>query len=143
MLRLIRALFLKMIGGSRNERIVRSHMTWVTEQVNPFEDEMRALSDEQMLERYAALKSRLGAGEDRESVRPEVFALVREASRRARDHRQFDVQLVAGKVLDESWIAEEATGEGKTIACYPAICMAVRAGKNVEKNTAPAIAKDA
>jgi len=131
MLGLIKALFLKMIGGSRNERIVRSHMTWVVERVNPLEDEIRALSDEQMLERCAAIKSRLGAGEARESVRPEVFALTREASRRARDHRQFDVQLVAGKVLDEGWIAEEATGEGKTIACYPAICMAVFEGMHV------------
>ena len=128
MLGLVKALFLKMIGGSRNERIVRSHMRWVAEQVNPFEDQMRALSDEQMLARSRALKDRLAAGEGRDSIKPEAFALVREASRRGRDHRQFDVQLAAGMVLDEGWIAEEATGEGKTIACYPAVYMAVLEG---------------
>jgi len=114
----------KVLGGSRNERIGRSRLKVVAEQVNPHESEMRALSDAQLLAKSAELKRRRSEGESRRSIMPEAFAIVREASRRARDHRQFDVQLVAGMILDEGWIAEEATGEGKTIACYPAIYMA-------------------
>jgi preprotein translocase subunit SecA len=117
-----------MIGGSRNDRIVRGRLRFVTEQVNPLEPEMRALSDERLLARTAELRERLAGGEDRERIKPEAFAVVREASRRARDHRQFDVQLVAGMVLDEGFVAEEATGEGKTIACYPAMYMAALEG---------------
>jgi preprotein translocase subunit SecA len=121
---LIGKVFLKLIGGSRNERILRAKMRVVREEINPLEDDMRALSDGGMLEKSRELCRRREEGEGRRSILPEAFALVREASRRARDHRQFDVQLVAGQVLDDGWIAEEATGEGKTIACYPAIYMA-------------------
>ncbi|KKL51622.1 hypothetical protein LCGC14_2293650, partial [marine sediment metagenome] len=64
-------------------------------------------------------------------ILPEAFAVVRLASWLAQDHRQFDVQFVAGRVLYEGIIAEEATGEGKTIACYPAIFAAVLAGQKV------------
>jgi len=128
MLGLLGKIFIKLIGGTRNDRIIRSRMRFVLERVNPLEPQMRALSDEQMLQKSRELQRRLAGGEGREGIKPEAFALVREASRRARDHRQFDVQLVAGHILDEGWIAEEATGEGKTIACYPAIFMAFLEG---------------
>jgi preprotein translocase subunit SecA len=152
--------FLKLIGGTRNERIIRARMHVVREQIDPLEEQMRGLSDAQMLELSRRLRQRRSAGEGRDSVRAEAFALVRESCRRAREdwertgrlsvmnllpqhrqdvgwvedeelrisdlncHRQYDVQFVAGLILDEGWIAEEATGEGKTIACYPAIYMA-------------------
>jgi len=131
MLGLMKSLFLKLIGGSRNERIVRARMRFITEQVNPLEPQMRALSDEQMRQKSRELRRRLAEGQPRDAVKAEAFALVREASRRARDHRQFDVQLAAGMILDDGWIAEEATGEGKTVACYPAIYMAVLEGMHV------------
>ncbi|MHC4981852.1 MAG: preprotein translocase subunit SecA [Planctomycetota bacterium] len=124
MFRLFGKVFLKLIGGSRNDRIMRAKMHFVREQFNPLEEQMRSLSDGQMLQRSLQLKRRREGGENREDLKAEVFALVREASRRARDHRQFDVQLVGGLILDEGWVIEEATGEGKTIACYPAIYMA-------------------
>ncbi len=116
--------FLKLIGGTRNDRIVRARLSYVRERVNPLEEEMRALKDEDLPARSRELKRRREQGQSREAIKPEAFALVREASRRARSHRHFDVQLVAGLILDEGWIAEEATGEGKTIACYPAVYMA-------------------
>jgi len=128
MLKLLRKLFLFMIGGSRNDRIIRGKLRFVREHVNPLADEMAALTDEQLLARSDELKARVAKGASRSDVRAEAYALVREASRRARNHRQFDVQLVAGLVLDDGWVAEEATGEGKTIACYPAIYMAYLEG---------------
>ena len=114
----------KIMGGTRNERIIRAKMKVVTEQINPLEEKFRALSDADLPAASMALRERRANGESREAIMPEAFSMMREASRRARNHRQFDVQLAAGMVLDSGWIAEEATGEGKTIACYPAIFMA-------------------
>jgi preprotein translocase subunit SecA len=132
MIAILKRMFLKLIGGSRNDRIVRNRLHYVRESINPLEAEMRALSDADLLARSHALRDALQRGQrGRAKVMPEAFALVREASRRARNHRQYDVQLVAGMVLDEGWIAEEATGEGKTIACYPAMYMAWLEGRKV------------
>jgi len=128
MLKLLRKLFLFMIGGSRNDRIIRGRLRFVREQVNTFADKLAAMTDEQLRAYSDELKARVDDGASRNEVKAEAFSLVREASRRARDHRQFDVQLVAGLVLDDGWVAEEATGEGKTIACYPAIYMAYLEG---------------
>ncbi len=121
---LIKRLFIKSIGGTRNERIVRGRMKTVTERINPLEERIRAMSDEELLQGSRELKHRRAEGQPRDEILPEAFALVREASRRAINIRHFDVQFVAGMILDEGWIAEEATGEGKTFACYPAIYMA-------------------
>ncbi len=131
MIGLAKSVFLKILGGSRNDRIIRERMRFVTEQPNLLEEEVRALSPEQLLAKTDEFRRRLADGESRDSIRPEAFAVVREATRRAQDHRQFDVQLVAGVILDDGWIAEEATGEGKTIACYPAMYLAVLEGMHV------------
>lgn len=125
---LLQKLFFKAIGGTRNERLVRTRMEYVLEKVNPLEAKFQGLTDEQLREYSDSLRQRLQAGESRNAIRPEAFALIREASKRARNHRQFDVQLIAGQVLDEGMIAEEATGEGKTVACYPAIYMSALEG---------------
>ena len=131
MANIIKPLLLKLIGGSRNERIVRTRMRFVTERMNPLDPQMRELSDQEMLAKSDELRRRVKDGESRDQIKAEAFALVREASRRAQNHRHFDVQLVAGMILDEGWITEEATGEGKTIACYPAVFMAVLEGMHV------------
>ncbi|MCE5325269.1 MAG: hypothetical protein LLG01_02525, partial [Planctomycetaceae bacterium] len=124
-------IFIKLIGGTRNERLVRSRLHYVRQRINPLEEQIRALSPEALRAKTDEFKQRFAAGESRERIKPEAFAVIREASRRAQNHRQFDVQLVAGMVLDEGAIAEEATGEGKTIACYPAMYMAVLEGLKV------------
>ncbi len=61
----------------------------------------------------------------------EAFALIREASRRARDHRQFECQIIGGKILNDGKIAEMKTGEGKTIVCYLAAYLHVLTGRKV------------
>ncbi|MFB3893101.1 MAG: preprotein translocase subunit SecA [Phycisphaerae bacterium] len=131
MLGLLSKVIIKALGGTRNERVVRARMKFIQGQVNPLEDEIRALSDEQMLARSLELKRRRQDGESRDSLMAEAFALVRESSRRGLNIRHFDVQLVAGMILDHGWIAEEATGEGKTYSCYPAIYMAWLDGMKV------------
>ncbi len=124
MFKIVKKIFIKLIGGTRNERIVRGRLKFVVDEINPIEARVSQLSDEKLVASSLDLRQRLSAGEPSRKIMPEAFALIREASKRARDHRQYDVQLVAGMILEEGWIAEEATGEGKTIACYPAIYMA-------------------
>ena len=68
---------------------------------------------------------------DQEGVTSEAFAVLREASRRAQNHRHFDCQLIGGRVLFEGKIAEMRTGEGKTIVCHLAAYLKVLSNKHV------------
>lgn len=77
------------------------------------------------------LKKRLADGEPVESVLLDAFTILREASRRAKNHRHFDCQLVGGQVLFESKIAEMKTGEGKTIVCHLAAFLKCLQGLHV------------
>ncbi len=82
-------------------------------------------------ERSDALRQRVAEGEPIESVLPEAFAVLREASRRAQNHRHFDCQLIGGQVLYGGSIAEMKTGEGKTIVCHLAAYLKALEGKKV------------
>ena len=68
---------------------------------------------------------------DEEGLIAEAFAVLREASRRAQNHRHFDCQVVGGRVLFEGKIAEMKTGEGKTIVCHLAAYLQVLSGLKV------------
>src|SRR5262249_46667225 len=68
----------------------------------------------------AEFRERLKSGESIESVRPEAYAAVREVSRRAKNHRQFECQLIGGRFIEGCNVAEKRTREGKTIVCYVA-----------------------
>ena len=63
-------------------------------------------------------KENLKAGKSLNDILPDAFALVREASKRTRNERHFDVQLIGGIVLNEGKIAEMRTGEGKTLTMF-------------------------
>jgi len=82
-------------------------------------------------ERVPALRKRLADGEPVEQVLPEAFAVLREASRRAQNHRHFNCQCVGGQVLFEGKVAEMKTGEGKTIVCHLPAFLKVLQGKKV------------
>ncbi|MBI2587306.1 preprotein translocase subunit SecA [Candidatus Amesbacteria bacterium] len=69
----------------------------------------------------AEFKNRLGEGETLDRLLPEAFALVREASDRAIGLRPFDVQLIAATAFHEGNVAEQKTGEGKTLSAVPAL----------------------
>ena len=71
--------------------------------------------DEDFPRETLRLKQKIRNGSSLNQILPEAFALVREASRRTRDERHFDVQMIGGVVLHESKIAEMRTGEGKTL----------------------------
>ncbi|GBF93465.1 translocase subunit chloroplastic [Raphidocelis subcapitata] len=89
--------------------------------INALEPAMQALSDEQLRAKTEEFKQRVKRGESLDSLLPEAFAAVREASRRVLGLRPFDVQLIGGMILHEGQIAEMRTGEGKTlVAVLPA-----------------------
>ena len=117
---MLNAIFTK-IFGSRNDRVVKK-MGRVVDQVNAFEDALKALSDEELKAKTADLQQRFANGETLDAMLPEAFATVREASVRTLGLRHYDVQLVGGIVLHQGMISEMKTGEGKTLmatlACY-------------------------
>ena len=83
--------------------------------INDFEPELELESDDELRQRYQALRERHLAGEPLEELLFESFALTREAGKRALGQRHFDVQLIGGMVLHDGSIAEMKTGEGKTL----------------------------
>ena len=93
----------------------------IVNKINSLESEFEKLSDEQLQAKTPEFKSRLEKGSTTQEI-PEVFATVREASKRVLGMRHFDVQLIGGMTLTDGRIAEMKTGEGKTLtatlACY-------------------------
>ncbi|WP_133408109.1 preprotein translocase subunit SecA [Parashewanella tropica] len=118
------------IFGSRNERTLKSLGKVVT-QINAMEADFEKLSDNELAEKTNEFRKRIEDGETLDSITPEAFAVVREASKRVFEMRHFDVQLLGGMVLDSNRIAEMRTGEGKTLtATLPAYLNALT-GKGV------------
>ncbi|MFU2048032.1 preprotein translocase subunit SecA [Avibacterium gallinarum] len=117
---MFRTIFTK-IFGSRNDRILRRLNKQVIK-INKMEPAFEALSNEQLQGKTAEFRERLKNGESLQSILPEAFATVREASKRVLGMRHFDVQLIGGMVLNNRCIAEMRTGEGKTLTatlpCY-------------------------
>ena len=118
------------IFGSRNDRFIKKLKPQI-DAIASFEPEMEKLSDEQFPQKIAQWKEEVSAGKDLDDLLPEVFALVREAGKRALGMRHYDVQMVGGMVLHGGRIAEMKTGEGKTlVATLPAVLNAL-SGKGV------------
>jgi preprotein translocase subunit SecA len=87
----------------------------VAKQVNAIEDDFVAMTDEELRGQTEEFRARYDKGETLESLLPEAFATVREASHRVLDKRHFDVQVMGGAALHMGNIAEMKTGEGKTL----------------------------
>jgi len=102
------------IFGSRNERLLRQMQKTVAK-INAFEPTLKALSDAELRAKTDEFRKRLADGAKLDTLLPEGFAVVREASRRVLGLRHYDVQLIGGMVLHSGKIAEMRTGEGKTL----------------------------
>ncbi|MEC6743855.1 MULTISPECIES: preprotein translocase subunit SecA [Pseudomonas] len=121
---------LKKLFGSKNEREVK-RMLKTVQIVNAFEEQMVALTDEQLRAKTAAFKERLAKGETLDQLLPEAFAVAREAGKRVMGMRHFDVQLIGGMTLHEGMIAEMRTGEGKTLVATLGVYLNALSGKGV------------
>lgn len=118
------------IFGTSNTRKLRSYRARL-QKINDLEASVRSLPDSAFHPRTNDLRTRVQAGEDLDSVLPEAFALVREASRRVLGLRPYDVQLIGGMVLHDGLIAEMKTGEGKTLAATLPAYLNALTGKGV------------
>ena len=104
----------KFIKSSNQKELDR--LQKIVKQVNAYEEHMIKLEDKEFPKKTEELKNKIKNASTIDELLPEAFALVREASKRTRDERHFDVQIIGGIVLHEGKIAEMKTGEGKTLA---------------------------
>ncbi|MBA4249358.1 MAG: preprotein translocase subunit SecA [Candidatus Puniceispirillum sp.] len=118
------------ILGSTSDRLIKKYLKTVSD-INRLEPSMANLTDSQLQHKTLEFKERVSKGEKLESLLPEAFAVVREASRRVLKMRHFDVQLIGGMVLHEGRIAEMKTGEGKTLVATLPIYLNALTGKGV------------
>ena len=111
---------LSKVVGSRHDRVIKK-FTKLVSQINSFEKDMQSLGDDELRANTQQFRERLDKEDSLESILPEAFAVVREASQRVLGERHYDVQLIGGMVLNEGCISEMGTGEGKTlVATLPA-----------------------
>jgi preprotein translocase subunit SecA len=122
--------FARKIFGSSNDRRVKSARPRV-QAINAMENEMRALSDDELRARTEQFRQDLANGANIDDLLVPAFAVVREGARRVLGLRPFDVQLIGGMVLHEGGIAEMRTGEGKTLVATLPVYLNALAGKGV------------
>ena len=122
--------FVSRIFKSSNQRELE-RLKKITENINTLEKVVEKMEDAEFPKKTNDLKERLKKGEDINKLLPEAFSLVREASRRTRGERHFDVQIIGGIVLHEGKIAEMKTGEGKTLTITLAAYLNSLYGKGV------------
>ena len=103
----------------------------LVEKINSLEPETEKLSDEKLVARTAEFKNRLTKGEVLDNLLPEAFAVGREAIKRIVGERAFDVQLMSAITLHQGRIAEQKTGEGKTLSAAIAAYLNGLSGKGV------------
>jgi preprotein translocase subunit SecA len=116
------------IFGTKHERDIKKLLPLVNK-INSLEAETEKLTDEQMRGKTTEFRQRIDNGESLDSILPEAFALVREASVRTLGMRHFDVQLMGGSVLHSGKNAEMKTGEGKTLVATLPLYLNALTGK--------------
>ena len=134
---------LKKIIGSKNERDLKKMQPLVA-RINAFDEEYKALTDEQLRAKTEEFRERIKKGETLEEIECEAFAVVKNASRRLCGTQvevcghmlgwemvHFDVQLIGGLAMHKGMIAEMATGEGKTLVATLPVYLNALSGKGV------------
>jgi preprotein translocase subunit SecA len=113
-----------------SERFKRKYLGFIP-RINQFEESMQKLNDENLQAKTIHFRERIDRGESLDSLLPEAFAAVREASVRTLGMRHFDVQLLGGIALFTGKIAEMKTGEGKTLVSTLPAYLEALSGKGV------------
>jgi preprotein translocase subunit SecA len=120
----------KKIIGDPQKKLLKAYAPHI-KKINDFEETLLSLSDEDLKQKTISFKNRIAEGTALDTLLPEAFAVVREASKRVLGMRHFDVQLIGGMILHDGSIAEMKTGEGKTLmSTLPAYLNALE-GKGV------------
>ncbi len=121
------SLLTKLFGDPNAKEI--SKLQPIIDAINAFESNLKILSDDELKAKTGEFKQRLEQGEALDALLPEAFALVREASRRTLNQRQYDVQLIGGIALHRGMIAEMRTGEGKTLSAVAPVYLNALTGQ--------------
>jgi preprotein translocase subunit SecA len=99
--------------------------------INSLEEKYEKLKDSDFIQKTQEFKKTIADGKFLDEVLPDAFALVREATKRTIGQRHFDVQLIAAIALSQGKIAEQKTGEGKTLSAVPSLYLHSLTGKGV------------
>ena len=127
---MISSIFRK-IFGTKNDREVKKYIKRVA-QINALEPTYEKMSDDELKIKFNELKAQVVEEKvTLDQILNDVFAIVREASKRVLKMRHFDVQLIGGMVLNEGRIAEMKTGEGKTLVATLPVILNAMSGKGV------------
>lgn len=119
------------IFGDPQKRIL-ARLQKKVDEINALSEKYAKKSDDELKESFAKFRKKLDKkGETLDTILPDVFALVREASTRTLGMRHFDVQLIGGMVLHEGKVAEMKTGEGKTLVATLPVSLNALEGKGV------------
>ncbi len=106
-------LITKFIKSSNQKELDR--IGKIVEKINLREEDFKNLNDADFPKKTNEFKNQIKSGKSLDDLLPEAFALVREAAKRTRNERHFNVQLIGGVALHQGKIAEMRTGEGKTL----------------------------
>ena len=120
----------KKVFGTPNDRKIKATRPLV-EKINALEPEFEKLSDEGLKQKTAELRQKVAEGASLDDLLPEAFANCREAAKRALGLRAFDTQLMGAIFLHQGNIAEQKTGEGKTLTATFAAYLNALVGKGV------------
>ena len=117
----------------------------IVEKINTIEEQFKTLSNEELQAKTEQFKQRYAQGESLDALLPEAFATVKNAARRlvgtqaevcghvlTWDMIHYDVQLIGGIALHRGYIAEMATGEGKTLVATLPLYLNALSGKNCQ-----------
>ena len=103
----------------------------IVKKINDFDKNMQELSDEDLKAKTAEFKEKIEKGTKLETLLPEAFAVAREAAFRVLGMKPYNVQLMGGIALFYGDIAEQKTGEGKTLTAVAPCYLIALAGKGV------------
>lgn len=118
------------IFGDLNEKEIKK-ISKIVDKVEALDEEMQALSNEELQAKTPEFRERLQNGETLDDILPEAFAVCREGAWRSLRMKHFRVQLIGGVVLHQGRISEMKTGEGKTLVATLAAYLNALEGKGV------------
>lgn len=122
---------IRKIFGTKNDREVKKYFSKI-KAINALESKYQAYSDDELKSTFNDLRSDIMDGKKtQDEILNDVFAIVRESSKRVLNMRHFDVQLIGGMVLNDGKIAEMKTGEGKTLVATLPVVLNAMSGKGV------------
>ncbi len=122
-------LITKFVKSSNQKELDR--ISKIVEKINSHEEDFKNLNEDEFPKKTNEFKNQLKDGKTLDELLPEAFALVREAAKRTRNERHFNVQLIGGVALHQGKIAEMRTGEGKTLTITLAAYLNALSGKGV------------